>query len=86
IYLSEKYFDDRHIKKIDKDFYLFQNNFSKNAITTDYTNLNRLKINKIISEFLTKDNEQKEIESKEKQFRDNYIEQTKKSIFKKLMR
>lgn len=83
-YLNEKYFDDDHIKRIDKGAYLFENNFSKNYITTDFHDLNRLKINKIIREFLRDDDEQKEIESKEKQFEENYIEQTKRGLMKKM--
>lgn len=83
-YLNEKYFDDDHIKRIDKGYYLFENNFSKNFITTDFHDLNRLKINKIIREFLRDDDEKKEIESKEKQFQENYIEQTKRGLMKKL--
>ena len=83
-YLNEKYFDDDHIKRIDKGDYLFENNFSKNYITTDFHDLNRLKINKIIREFLRNDDEKKEIESKEKQFQENYIEQTKRGLMKKL--
>lgn len=83
-YLNPNYFDDDHIKKIDKGAYLFENNFSKNYITSDFYDLNRLKINKIIREFLRKDNEKLEIESKEKQFQENYIEQTKQGLMKKL--
>lgn len=84
IYLKENYYSDDHIKKIDKGYYLFENNFSKNYITTDFHDLNRLKINKIIREFLKDDNEEKETESKEKQFKENYIEQTKKGIMQKI--
>jgi len=84
IYLNQSYFNDDHIKKIDKGAYLFENNFSKNYITTDFHDLNRLKINKIIREFLRTDDELKEIESKEKQFQENYIEQTKKGLMSKL--
>jgi len=83
-YLNESYFDDDHIKKIDKGAYLFENNFSKNYITSDFYELNRLKIDKIIREFLRSDSQEKEIEFKEKQFKENYIEQTKKSLIKKL--
>lgn len=83
-YLNEKYFDDDHIKRIDRGDYLFENNFSKNYITSDFNGLNRLKINKIIREFLRDDDENKEIESKEKQFQENYIEQTKRGLMKKL--
>ena len=74
IYLNEKYFDDDHIKKIDRGVYLFENNYSKNTITSDFNELNHLKINKIIREFLRNDNEHLERESKEQQFKENYIE------------
>src|SRR5699024_8067769 len=83
-YLNQKYFDDDHVKRIDKGAYKFDNNFSKNYITTDFYDLNRLKINKIIREFLRNDDREKEIESKEKQFKENYIEQTKKGLMSKL--
>ena len=84
IYLNESYFDEQHIKRIDKGGYLFENNFSKNYITTDYGGLSELKINKIIREFLRNEKESTEMESKEKQFQKNYIEQTKKSLMTKL--
>lgn len=82
-YLSEKYFDDRHIKKIDRNAYKFDNNYSRNYITSDFHELNTLRINKLIKEFLFNDDERLEIESKEKQFKDNYIEQTKKGLMTK---
>ena len=83
-YLNQRYFDDDHIKKIDRGVYLFENNFSKNYITSDFYDLNRLKINKLIREFLRNDNETLEMEFKEKQFQENYMEQTKKGLMKKL--
>lgn len=83
-YLNESYFDDNHIKKIDKGYYKFENNFSKNYITTDFHELNRLKINKLIREFLKSDDEKMEMESKEKQFEKNYIEQSKRGLMSKL--
>lgn len=84
IYLKDTYFDDDHIKKIDKGAYLFDNNYSKNVIAGDHSELNRLKINKLIREHLRQDNEQVEINNKEKQFQDNYLEQTKRGIMSKL--
>lgn len=84
IFLNESYFNENHIKRIDKGIYLFDNNYSRNIITTDFGGLNQLKINKIIREFLRNDNSQVETESKEKQFQENYIEQTKKSLMTKL--
>lgn len=84
IYLNDYYYKDTHIKKYDQGFYLFENNYSKNTITSEHNNLNWLRINKIIREYMIKDNQQNEIESKEQQFKDNYIEQTKRGLLKKL--
>lgn len=84
VFLKDGYFDEEHIKKIDKGAYLFENNFSKNHITDDSYDLNRLKINKLMREYLRSDNEQVEMEQKEKQFTDNFLEQTKKGIMQKL--
>lgn len=84
IYLNESYYNEDHIKKYDRGFYLFENNYSKNTITSEHNNLNWIRINKIIREYMRKDNQQNEIDSKEQQFKDNYIEQTKKGLIKKL--
>lgn len=84
IYLKESYFNESHIKRIDKGAYLFENNFSKNYITTDFGSLNHLKIHKLIREQLKEDDKEVEQESKEKQFKKNYIEQTKKGLMQKL--
>lgn len=84
IYLNESYYNENHIKKYDRGFYLFENNFSKNTITSEHNNLNWIRINKMIREYMRKDNQQNEIESKEQQFKDNYIEQTKRGLLKKL--
>ena len=84
IYLNESYYNENHIKKYDRGFYLFENNFSKNTITSENNNLNWIRINKIIREYMQKDNQQNEIESKEQQFKDNYIDQTKRGLLKKL--
>ena len=43
-YLDETYFDERQLKKFDKGVYLFDNNFSKNFITTNFGGLNTLKV------------------------------------------
>ena len=83
-YLSEKYFDENHIKRIDRGDYLFENNFSKNYITTDFYDLNMLRINKIVNEFLREETEYTEHHHKEKQFNENYIEQTKRGIMRKM--
>ena len=82
-YLNENYFDENHIKRIDRGNYLFDNNFSRNYIVTDSHILNELKINKIIREVLREESKDLELESKEKQFTDNYIEESKKAILRK---
>lgn len=82
-YLTEKFFDENHIKKIDRGSYLFDNNFSKNYITSDFHQLNQLKINKLIRLFIRDDDELVEKESKEKQFADNTLEQSKKWLTEK---
>src|SRR5699024_10960701 len=85
IFLNDSYFSEDHIKKIDRDEYLFDNKFSKNVITGDFYGLHHVKINKTIREVLKTDNDQTEVESKERQFKENYIEQTKRGLMKKLM-
>ena len=83
-FLNNRYFSDNHIKKIDKGYYLFDNNYSKNKITNDYLQLNELRIDKIIRTFLKEENDKTERENKEKQFEENYVEQTKKGLMQKL--
>ena len=82
-FLNERYFDENHIKRIDRGNYLYDNNFSRNFITTDNPILKELKINKIVREVLKEESEHYEVENKEKQFRDNYVEETKRSIMRK---
>ena len=83
-FLNGKYFDENHIKRIDRGDYLFDNKFSKDYITSDFNGLNELRINKLIRETLRKDNESIEVESKEQQFKENYIEKTKRGLMRKL--
>ena len=83
-FLNDKYFDEKHFKRIDRGDYLFNNKFSKDYITSDFNGLNELRINKIIRETLRKDNESVEVASKEKQFEENYIEKTKRGLMRKL--
>src|SRR5699024_5333399 len=78
-YLNQSYFNEDHIKRIDKGAYKLENNYSKNYITTDINGLNTLKINKLIRDFVRNDDELKEFDSKEQ-----YIEQTKKGIMSKI--
>lgn len=83
-FLNGKYFDENHIKRIDRGDYLFDNKFSKDYITSDFNGLNELRINKLIRETLRKDNESIEVISKERQFKENYIEKTKRGLMRKL--
>src|SRR5699024_436896 len=83
-FLNEKYFDEKHVKRIDRGDYLFNNKFSKDYITSDFNGLNELRINKLIRETLRKDNDSVEVLSKEKQFEENYIEKTKRGLMRKL--
>ena len=84
-YLSEKYFSENQIKKIDNGAYLFENNYSKNIVTGSQSMLNYIKIPKLIKEVLRNETDNTEIDSKEFQYEQNYLEQTKQSIFKKFM-
>lgn len=83
-FLNGKYFDENHIKRIDRGDYLFDNKFSKDYITSDFNGLNELRINKLIRETLRKDNDSVEVASKEQQFKENYIEKTKRGLMRKL--
>lgn len=84
IFLNERYFNERHIRKIDKGAYLFDNNYSKNYITNDFHQLNMLKINKLIRESLRNETVTSDTENKEKQYQKNYIEQSKRGLMKKM--
>lgn len=83
-YLKETYFDENQYKRIDNGYYLFDNNYSRNLIATEYPMLNMLKIHKLINEFILTDTKT-ELEHKEQQFKENYIELTKRNLMKRLM-
>lgn len=82
IYLDATYFDDDHEKRYNKDFYLFDNNFTKDLITNSFHDLKKLRITKIIGVYLSKNASEPNFDIKEKQYKDNYIEQTKKSLYR----
>src|SRR5699024_5511635 len=83
-FLNDKYLDEKHIKRIDRGYYLFNKKIAKDYITSDFNGMNELRINKIIRETLRKDNESVEVASKEQQFEENYIEKTKRGLMRKL--
>lgn len=83
IFLNNSYYDEYHYKKYDKDLFKFNNQYSKDMILDHIIDLSMLKISKIMQvyefEIL------KTIDIKEKQYKDNFIEQTKKSLIQKFM-
>lgn len=82
IYLDETYYSEKHSERYNKDYYLFENTFTKDFITHGFTHLDTLKITKIIGKYLTLHQNETNFEIKEKQYKDNYIEQTKKNLLK----
>ena len=82
-YLNETYYDSRHYKKYEKGLFLFDNNYSKDMITNNFSNLEALKINKIILKHESSIRERTEFERNEEVYEENYIERTKKAIFNK---
>ena len=82
IFLKESYFDENYIKKHNRGFFLYDNNYSKNFITDNF-NLTSLKIMKLIRERELKDKQKSETEISEAQFKDNYIERSKHSIMRR---
>jgi len=83
IYLDETFFDFKHKKRYSKEFYLFDNNFTKDLVTNSFHALNELKITKIISKYMSMNQNESNFDKKEKQYKDNYIDQTKKGLLKK---
>lgn len=84
IFLDESYYCENHPKKYVTDYYLFDNAFSKDFITHTYTNLSMLKINKIIYKYLRM-NKDTNFEIKQKQFKENEIQNTKKYLLRQFL-
>ena len=82
IYLNENYYDMEHDRKYNKDLFLFDNVYSKDYILSDMHNLTELRINKIIKRHMT-DNKLDNFEKREKVYKENYLENTKKALYKK---
>src|SRR5699024_8428198 len=82
IFLDEKYYDHNHTRKFNKGVYLFDNMYSKDNITDGFQNLTELRINKIIKQHYS-NNELDNFEMREKVYKENYLENTKKNLFKK---
>lgn len=80
IYLKETYFDERQIRKINRGRYLYENMFSKDYIITDFNGLQYLKIDKLIRQYDITLEKVNPVDIKEKQYKDTYIEDTKKAL------
>jgi len=81
VYLKESFFDEDHIKKYAKGFFLFDNSYTKEIITGD-SFISSLKINALINyhkTFILKDT----VEESEKVIKDNYMQSTLDSLVKK---
>lgn len=81
-YLKESYYDIDHSRKYEKNIFLFDNMYTKEKILNGIDNLRDLDILKIVrhhnSNTITNT-----VDHKEKIFKDNYIENTKKSLYKR---
>lgn len=82
IYMNEHYYDEEHMKKYDKNIFLFDNMYSKEQILDGFNDIKNLKINKIIKHHIS-NNEKDNFEIREEIYKENYIENTKKSLFSK---
>lgn len=81
-FLNESFYDNEHERKYNKDIFLFDNVYSKDFILSEMNNYRDLKINKIIKHHAS-NNTLDNFEMREKVYKENYIENTKKSLFKK---
>lgn len=79
IYLKESFFSENHYKKYDNNEFLFDNNYSKDVILSSY-DLAFLKIMKCINRF-EYEHDESNFEILEKQYENNYIERTKRSLY-----
>lgn len=85
VFLDESYFDEDHARKYVKKYYYFDNTFSKDFITDGIYELSHLKINKVISKYLRMNRHKTNFEIKEAQYKDNYVEQTKKALARQFL-
>lgn len=81
IFLDEGYYDEEHYLKYDKDLFKFNNQYSKDVILGMMFSLSHIKITKVIQVYEMEFLNEKEI--KEIQYKDNYLEQSKRGLMKK---
>lgn len=81
IFLNDKYYDMKHIKKYDNGLYLYDNQYTKEYLENNgYLNL---RVDKIITEHMNEMSALATIEREEIKYNDNYLENTKKRIFER---
>ena len=85
IYLTDNFFKDDHNKKHNRGAYLYDNQYTKENITSDtlLVNLNVMKLIRLT--YYTKIKTHSKREISEKQLERNYIEDSKRALFKKFM-
>lgn len=82
LYLNETYYDEGYSRKYDRDVYLFDNMYSKDNILDGFNEIKELKISKLIKHHYSYNN-MDNFEKREQVYRENYLENTKKNLFKK---
>lgn len=80
VYLNETFYDERHYKKYENGLFLFDNNYSKDMITVGFSNLEQLKIYKIIGQHDLDTEKQSTFERNEEVYFENYIYRTKRAL------
>lgn len=84
VYLDESFFDEKHYKKYNKNIFLFENMYSKDYIIDTFTGLRDLKIFKVIKKYQSI-NKETPFELREKRYKENDIERSKKALFRRFM-
>lgn len=82
IYLKDTFYSDTHYKKHERGLFKYDNAFSKSFITRDMQLIN-LKIIKCVKLYDTKHKEETISDRHEREYRDQYIENTKKAIMQR---
>lgn len=85
VYLKESYFKENHIKNYYNGAYKFENNYSRDLITDGFLDYRFLDIKKIIRTYMIQNKDISGFDKKEMQYKQNYIEQTKKNLVKKFL-
>lgn len=84
-YLNESFFKETHIKRYDRGLFKFENNFSRDLITDGFMDYRLLDILKIIRRYNLLNREESNFDKNERQYKDNYIDRTKKNLTKKFL-